>query len=48
MVLPDGLQFLKLGWWLIHIVTVWLVFEWGYRRGRTMERRAQKQRERRD
>jgi hypothetical protein len=45
MVLPEGLQFLKPGWWLIHAVTVWLVFLWGYRRGRGDERRAQRLRE---
>jgi hypothetical protein len=46
MALPEGLQFLKLGWWLIHAVAVWLVFLWGYRRGRTDERRYQRERER--
>lgn len=43
MALPEGLQFLKLGWWLIHIVTVWLVFLWGYRKGRVDERRIQRE-----
>jgi len=42
MALPEGLQFLKLGWWLIHAVTVWLVFLWGYRKGRGDERRIQR------
>lgn len=42
MALPEGLQFLQLGWWLIHIVTVWLVFLWGYRKGRSVERRIQR------
>lgn len=42
MALPEGLQFLKLGWWLIHVVTVWLVFLWGYRKGRADERRIQR------
>jgi hypothetical protein len=48
MVLPEGLQFLKLGWWVIHAITVWLVFLWGYRRGRVDERQAQRLRERRN
>lgn len=42
MPLPEGLQFLQLGWWLIHIVAIWLVFLWGYRRGRIDERRIQR------
>ncbi len=44
MALPEGLQFLKLGWWLIHAVTVWLVYLWGYRNGRSVERRIQRER----
>ena len=42
MALPEGLRFLELGWWLIHAVTVWLVFLWGYRKGRADERRNQR------
>jgi hypothetical protein len=38
-VLPEGLQFLKLGWWAVHAVAISLVFAWGYRRGRQAERR---------
>jgi hypothetical protein len=44
--LPEGLQFLKPGWWLLHALMVALVFVWGYRRGRAQERREQKARER--
>jgi hypothetical protein len=39
MTLPEGVRFLELGWWLVHLVAVWLVFSWGYREGRTRERR---------
>lgn len=42
MSLPEGLQFLQIGWWVIHAVAVWLVFLWGYRRGRDDERRARR------
>jgi len=38
-VLPPGLQFLKPGWWMLHVLAVALVFAYGYRRGRTAERR---------
>jgi hypothetical protein len=38
-VLPEGLQFLKPGWWLLHVLAFALVFVYGYRRGRLDERR---------
>ncbi|MBI1795856.1 MAG: hypothetical protein HYR74_02280 [Candidatus Eisenbacteria bacterium] len=38
-VLPEGLQFLKPGWWLLHVLAFALVFVYGYRRGRLAERR---------
>lgn len=44
-VLPEGLQFLKPGWWLLHILAFGLVFVYGYRRGRAQERREQRARE---
>ena len=44
-VLPEGLQFLKPGWWLLHVLVVALVFAYGYRRGRAQERREQRERE---
>ena len=37
--LPDGLRFFTLGWWVIHLIAVVLVFSWGYRKGRRDERR---------
>lgn len=40
MALPKGLQFLSLGWWLIHALAVWFVWQWAYHRGRADERRA--------
>lgn len=42
MALPEGIRFLELGWWLVHAVAVWLVWTWGYRSGRTAERRRQR------
>jgi hypothetical protein len=39
MVLPEGLEFLKPGWWLIHVLAFALVFVYGYRKGRAAERR---------
>ena len=45
MVLPKGLEFLQVGWWLIHLVAVALVFTWAYRKGRGDERRAQRARD---
>ena len=38
-VLPDGIRFFTIGWWVIHLVAVVLVFAWGYRKGRKDERR---------
>jgi len=43
--LPDGLHFLKPGWWLLHVLAVALVFTYGYRKGRAQERREQRERE---
>jgi len=45
MTLPDGLKFLAFGWWLVHAMAFLIVFQFGYRRGKGDERRAQKQRE---
>ena len=44
-VLPEGLQFFKPGWWLLHVLAFALVFVYGYRRGRAQERREQRARE---
>ena len=37
--LPEGLHFFTIGWWVIHLLAVALVFSWGYRKGRRDERR---------
>ncbi len=44
-VLPDGLRFLKPAWWLLHVIVAGLVYAYGYRKGRTQERREQRERE---
>ena len=43
--LPDGLQFLKPGWWLLHVLAAGLIYVYGYRRGRLQERRERRERE---
>jgi hypothetical protein len=45
-VLPDGLQFFKPGWWVLHLIAAALVYAYGYRKGRAQERREQRERER--
>lgn len=40
MVLPEGLEFLKLGWWIIHVLAVMLVWSYAYRKGRLDERKS--------
>jgi hypothetical protein len=45
-VLPEGLGFLKPGWWMLHVLAVGMVFVWGYREGRDAEREERKQEER--
>lgn len=42
MNLPEGLQFLRFGWWIVHAVAILLVYSWAYRKGRGDERRAQR------
>lgn len=44
MPLPKGIAFLELGWWVIHVIAVLLVYQWGYARGRGAERREARQR----
>jgi hypothetical protein len=46
-VLPEGIRFLRPGWWVLHVLAAGLVFVYGYRRGRIAERREQKERDRR-
>ena len=43
--LPEGLEFLKPGWWLIHALAILLVFVYGYRKGRGDEKRAKRSKE---
>jgi hypothetical protein len=43
--LPEGLEFLKPGWWVIHTMAVLFVYIWGYRRGRGDERRLRRARD---
>jgi hypothetical protein len=38
-VLPEGLRFFTIGWWVIHLLGIVLVFAWGFRKGRQHERR---------
>jgi hypothetical protein len=38
MTLPKGLQFLQLGWWVLHAIFITLIYVWAYRRGRDDER----------
>lgn len=45
MLLPEGLGFLKAGWWVVHLLSVVLVYAWGYGKGRDDERRARRARE---
>ncbi len=45
MTLPEGLQFLKFGWWAVHAIAFLLVYQFGYVRGRGEYRREQRQRE---
>jgi hypothetical protein len=40
MALPEGLQFLKLRWWAIHVPAVLLPYSFAYRKGCNDERRA--------
>ncbi len=42
MSLPEGLQFLNLGWWVVHAVTILFVYQYGFVKGRAAERRAQR------
>ena len=37
--LPEGIRFFTLGWWVIHLLAVVLVFAFGYRKGRRDEKR---------
>ena len=39
MTLPEGLKWLQAGWWLVHVVSVALVYWYGYKKGRESVRR---------
>ena len=45
MPLPEGLQFLKAGWWAVHAVAFLLAYQFGFVRGRGEARREQRQRD---
>ena len=45
MTLPEGLEFLKFGWWVVHTIAFLLVYQYGYARGRGDARREQRQRD---
>jgi len=38
--LPQGLRFLQIGWWVSHALAIWLIYTYAYRRGRRDERNA--------
>ena len=38
--LPQGLKFLELGWWVSHALAIWLIYMWAYRKGRRDEKAA--------
>jgi hypothetical protein len=38
-ILPEGIRFFTIGWWVIHLLAVVLVFAYGHRKGRRDERR---------
>ena len=38
--LPQGLKFLEIGWWVSHALAIWLIYSWAYRRGRRDEKNA--------
>ena len=45
MTLPEGLEFLKFGWWVVHAIAVLLVYQFGYVRGRGAMKREMRQHE---
>ena len=45
MPLPEGLQFLRLGWLVVHAIAFLLVYQFGYVRGRGDLKRELRQRE---
>lgn len=45
MALPEGLEFLKSGWWVVHFLAVLFVWSIAYQKGRGDQRREQRIRE---
>jgi hypothetical protein len=45
MTLPEGLEFLKFGWCVVHAIAFLLVYQFGYVRGRGAMRREMRQHE---
>lgn len=45
MALPEGLEFLKFGWWVVHAIALLLTYQMGYAKGRGAARREQRERE---
>lgn len=45
MTLPEGLEFLKFGWWVVHATAFLLVYQFGYVRGRGAMKREMRQHE---
>ena len=45
MVLPEGLEFFKFGWRVVHTIAFLLVYQYGFVRGRGALRREMKQRD---
>ena len=45
MTLPEGLEFLKFGWWVVHAIAFLLVYQFGFARGRGALRRELRERE---
>lgn len=45
MPLPKGIGFLELGWWVVHVIAILLVYQWGYVKGRGAARREARARE---
>jgi hypothetical protein len=40
--LPDGLEFLKPGWWWVHSLAILFVYVWAFQARRAAERRRQR------
>lgn len=45
MVLPDGIKFMSLGWWIIHAFAILLAYQFGFNKGRAAEKKDWRARE---